>query len=104
MTVFSNAICGGHMSVKSSLFFLTLLTVAVPAGVGFISTSQATTASAPTQQTIVIPSSETDRRPFDNAETINTATTISALGTIEANQVADVSFLVSGEVAEVLVM
>ena len=91
------------MSVKQFLFFLTLLTVAVPAGVGFISTNETTTASAPTQQTIVIPSSETDTRPFDNDETTNTATMISALGTIEANQVADVSFLVSGEVGQVLV-
>lgn len=89
------------MSVKLSLFVLTLLTVAVPAGVGFISVSQTTPASAPTQQTIVIPSSEIDTRPFDNAQT--TSTTISALGTIEANQVAAVSFLVAGEVAEVLV-
>jgi HlyD family secretion protein len=90
------------MSVKQSLFLLTLLTLSVPAGVGFIGASQTTPATAPTQQTIVIPSSETDTRPFDQTET-TTATTISALGTIEANQVAEVSFLVSGEVAEVWV-
>jgi HlyD family secretion protein len=90
------------MSVKQSLFFLTLLSLAVPAAVGFISTAQTTPASQQAQETIVIPSSETDTTPFEEAETTS-VTTISALGTIEANQVAGISFLVSGEVAEVLV-
>lgn len=87
------------MSVKRSLFLLTLLALAVPAAIGVIDSAQSSPAPAQAQQqTIVIPSSETN-----TSQTQASTTMISALGTIEANQVAQASFLVSGTVAEVLV-
>lgn len=100
------------MSVKFVLLFLTLATFAIPAAVGLVSRSQAQTPAASVSATMpdfaqmegITPPAgfEFDRTIVLDTETSSSAT-VSALGTIEANEVADASFLVSGEIAEILV-
>ncbi len=96
------------MSVKFVLLFLAIATFAIPAVVGLVSSTQtqtaATSATMPdfAQLEGFTPPAGFDRTIALDTEA-NTSTTISALGTIEANEVADVSFMVSGEVAEILV-
>ncbi|MAS33125.1 MAG: hypothetical protein CL610_03900 [Anaerolineaceae bacterium] len=104
------------MPVKYVLLLLALVTVATPAAVGLVNSSQATEVpatsslpTAPNRQTFAA-MQDGDTPPGDFAQTIvipneNTpsSVTISALGTIEANEVAGVSFLTAGDVAEIAV-
>jgi len=95
------------MPIKLVPLVLTLLTFATPVVVGLLNTGQAASTSS-TTEAITQPNIST--LPDNSAQIIvspgedtSSATTISALGTVEANEVAAVSFLVAGDVAEITV-
>lgn len=88
------------MSVRRALFFLALITVAIPVAVGMISTSQTTTSSNIEPIAPDVAQREARTREVNAAETLPS---VSALGTIEANEVAQLGFLTAGEIANVLV-
>ena len=87
------------MSVRRTLFLLALITVTIPIAVGSLGASQ-----PPTSNTEPIAPDVAQREArTQEVNAVETAPSVSALGTIEANEVAQLSFLTAGEIAEVLV-
>jgi HlyD family secretion protein len=84
------------MSVRRSLILLTLVSVLLPVGVFLISSQQEAHQEANRIQTLEAMQTYTVQQG-------TVLITVPAIGAIRAQQVADVSFLVSGQVAEILV-
>jgi multidrug resistance efflux pump len=83
------------MRVTRILLLLSVLTVGIPAGMGALKSSQST-ATVPLQQQSIV-------QPTFFQQATQTPPQVSLLGTVEANQTADLTFRLSGTVAEVLV-
>ncbi len=86
------------MRVTSTLLLLSVLTVGIPAGIGALKSNQAASVT-PIQQP---QQSFAQSNSFRQSATA-TPSPVSLLGTVEANQTADLTFRVSGTVADVMV-
>lgn len=84
------------MSVQRTLIFLTALTVALPVGATVLRANQVASQVAIEQQALARQQTATARRGDVRAS-------VSALGSLQPEAAVDVSFLVGGEVVEVLV-
>lgn len=100
------------MTVRRSLIFLVLLVIAVPIAIGLLAASQNSTTGAESEQ-LAIPEGFANLQLPDGVQlpdganpfaAFQAALNVSALGTIEANEVAELSFQVGGELDVIAVV